>query len=422
MASYSANPNPTRQRGIAAAFRWFLGRPSSKGDRLSKGHPSITFRVRIDRIISWLGSAETNIQLVSSIIPRFDTILIRIAISSVNMIPKKSNLQIAGTLIALAIFVAATLALSFVCATTNEFQLASTLPSFHTPLPVAYIGPGAGFALAGSFLAVIGALFSAFIALLTWPIRWMWRWFRSRKAFAKAKTKRVVILGLDGLDPDLIDEFLEQGILENFSKLKEEGSYRRLGTTWPPLSPVAWSSFSTGTNPGRHNIFDFINRNPQTYLPSISSVRIGKPRRELKLGKYKFPLTSPKIDALRKSKPFWKVLGEAGIFSSVLRVPITFPPDRFHGVQLSAMCVPDLRGTQGTFFLFGESDSSVSAEGDVGGEHVVVTRKGNSVHGAIPGPINSLRKDGAETKLAFKVVCKNESATLHIDGQRCRCH
>ena len=89
--------------------------------------------------------------------------------------------------------------------------------------------------------------------------------------------RRVVILGLDGLDPNLVEELIEEGSLPNLAKLKVEGSYRRLGTTWPPLSPVAWSSFSTGTNPGKHNIFDFISRDKATYGPMMSSVKIGKP-------------------------------------------------------------------------------------------------------------------------------------------------
>ena len=119
-------------------------------------------------------------------------------------------------------------------------------------IQLAYIGPGAGIALVGSFLAVLLALVSAFFALMTWPIRWGWRAWRSRRALAKAKTQRVVILGLDGLDPDLVDEFFGEGLLPNLAKLKEHGSYQRLQTTWPPLSPVAWSSFSTGTNPGSY--------------------------------------------------------------------------------------------------------------------------------------------------------------------------
>ena len=63
--------------------------------------------------------------------------------------------------------------------------------------------------------------------------------------------------------------------MPNFQKLAEQGCYHRLGTTYPSISPVAWSSFSTGTNPAKHNIYDFLDRDWRTYLPKLSSTRIG---------------------------------------------------------------------------------------------------------------------------------------------------
>lgn len=285
---------------------------------------------------------------------------------------------------------------------------------------LAYIGPGAGIALAGSFLAVLVALFSALVAVVTWPFRSLWRGWRGRGARRRAKVRRVVILGLDGLDPILVDQFLAEGRLPNLDRLRRQGSYQRLGTTWPPLSPVAWSSFSTGTNPGKHNIFDFIARNPADYRPMISSVRIRPGKRMLRWGRYQIPLSRPEISPLRKSKPFWSVLGEAGVFSAVLRVPITFPPDRFHGVQLSAMCVPDLRGSQGMFCYLTESgESGATTEGDVGGERVKVTRRDGTVHATLPGPPNPLRRDGTQAEVPIAVTQgKNGQAVLHVDGQR----
>lgn len=283
----------------------------------------------------------------------------------------------------------------------------------------AYIGPGAGIALVGSFLAVLVAMLSAMVALITWPVRWLWRLARGWGARSRAKVRRVVILGLDGLDPQLVDSFLEEGLLPNLAKLRDEGAYSRLGTTWPPLSPVAWSSFSTGANPGKHNIFDFIMRSRIDYRPRMSSVQIHPPRRTLRLGKYRLPLSQPRIEGLRKSKPFWTVLGEAGVFSSVLRVPITFPPDRFRGVQLSAMCVPDLRGTQGMFAYFCEGDQQgVTMEGDVGGQRIAIERNGTSVSGWLPGPENPLRADGDRTRLPLKVSDgRNGCHHLHVAGQ-----
>lgn len=286
----------------------------------------------------------------------------------------------------------------------------------------AYIGPGAGIALVGSFLVILTALLSALFTIFTWPLRRVWRAVRGRRALRNAKVKRVVVLGLDGLEPDLTEQLLEEGLLPNLASLKEKGGYGRLGTTWPPLSPVAWSSFSTGTNPGKHNIYDFIRRNPKTYQPDISSVRIGRPRRELKFGKYVFPLSRPEITSLRKSRPVWSVLGEAGVFSAVLRVPITFPPDRFHGVQLSAMCVPDLLGTQGTYLYFSERDGEGSADIEDGvSERILVERHGNDIHSYVRGPENPFRNDkNLELRVPFRITPSSNgcSAILNFQGQR----
>ena len=296
---------------------------------------------------------------------------------------------------------------------------------FTFDLVLGYIGPGAGIALAGSFLAVLIAMATAFMALVTWPVRWSVRRWRGRTARRRRKVRRVVVLGLDGLDPLLVDEYLESGLLPNLASLRDRGTYARLGTTWPPLSPVAWSSFSTGTNPGKHNIFDFLTRDPASYGPRISSVRIRPPTRHLRWGGYRIPLSKPRVEALRKSKPFWAVLGESGVFSAVLRVPITFPPDQFHGVQLSAMCVPDIRGTQGTFAYFSENgtanhngDTSTAAS-DLAGEQIKVRREGDVVTAYLPGPPNPLRFDAQQVRVPVRVT-RNRGGriVLQAAGQR----
>ena len=108
---------------------------------------------------------------------------------------------------------------------------------------LAYIGPGAGIALLGSFMAIFSAVLSALLFVLTWPFRLVWRTMRGRRALRSAKAKRVVILGLDGLEPTLAERLMDEGRLPNLAALRAGGTYTRLGTTWPPLSPVAWSSF-----------------------------------------------------------------------------------------------------------------------------------------------------------------------------------
>ena len=215
----------------------------------------------------------------------------------------------------------------------------------------AYIGPGAGFALLSSFLVVFTTIIIAILSLLIWPFRMAWRFLRQRSR-AKPWVRRLIIVGFDGQDPKLTEKFLKKGLLPNFEKLAKMGAYRKLETSYPSISPVAWSSFATGTNPARHNIFDFLDRDRKTYLPLLSSTHIGSVDRSLKIGPYRIPLGKPELRLLRKSKPFWSILGENDVWATVLRVPITFPPDKFKGAQLSAMCVPDLLGTQGTFLFY----------------------------------------------------------------------
>jgi len=250
----------------------------------------------------------------------------------------------------------------------------------------AYIGPGAGFAVLSSFLVVFTTILIAIASILAWPFRALWRLATGQKP-PRAAIKRLIVVGLDGQDPKLTDRFMKEGILPNFSKLAKSGSYRRLKTTYPSISPVAWSSFSTGVHPARHNIFDFLDRDRRTYLPTLSSAYIGKVERFFKLGRYLIPRHKPELRLLRKSKPFWTILGEHRIWSTVLRVPITFPPDKFYGAELSAMCVPDLLGTQGTFLLF--TTRPASGKFKEGGQRVEVERAGDRIETAIQGPDNS---------------------------------
>ena len=126
-----------------------------------------------------------------------------------------------------------------------------------------YVGPGAGFAFVSSIFIIIFTTLLAFLTLLTWPIRWVIQRIKGSKAFAAARTRRVIVLGLDGQDPELTEQFMKEGLLPNFKKLKDQGSFLPLQTTLLAESPVAWTSFQTGCNPGKHRIFDFLvpNRN-----------------------------------------------------------------------------------------------------------------------------------------------------------------
>jgi len=263
---------------------------------------------------------------------------------------------------------------------------------------LAYIGPGAGFAILGSFMVFFFAFVAAVLSMLIWPVRAVYRFIQVKRLGIKPHVDRVVILGLDGLDPKRAQKLMDQGKLPHFKALARQGCFHPLATTYPAISPVAWSTFATGVNPGKHAIFDFLAPDRKTYLPVLSSTHIGKVDRVLKLGKYRIPLGRPELRLLRKSVPFWKILGDHWIFSHVLRVPITWPPEKFYGALLSAMCVPDLKGSQGTFTFY------TTAAGDkkhTGGVEIKLERNGDGFRAYLPGPENSLTEKQEELRIPF---------------------
>ncbi|MGB9906334.1 MAG: alkaline phosphatase family protein [Candidatus Saccharicenans sp.] len=283
---------------------------------------------------------------------------------------------------------------------------------------LAYIGPGAGFAFLSSFLVFFLTFFLAIFSFLSWPFRLLLRLIRGQKAYRHSRVDRVIILGFDGMDPVLVEQLMAEGQLPNLNRLRKEGTYGRLQTTTPAISPVAWSSFMTGCEPSKHNIFDFLSRNPKNYLPDLSSARIGPPGRFLPLGKYRLPLGKPEIRLLRKSQPFWKLLGQEGIFSTVLRVPITFPPEKFAGHLLSGMCLPDLKGSQGTFLFYTSNPERIARK--EGGESQLVEVKDQKVRTYLRGPENSLLKKPEEIRLPLTISLhpEQDSATVEVSGQR----
>ena len=269
-----------------------------------------------------------------------------------------------------------------------------------------YIGPGAGFAFVGSFFVMFTAIFLAAAVLLMWPVRVLIYFLRRKKGYTKTDVGRVVVVGLDGLDPGLTRRYMDEGLMPNFKKVMEKGSFGPLGTTCPSISPVAWSSFATGLTPARHGIFDFLDRDLKTYLPRLSSASIGKVEKTLKIGRWRIPLKRPSIKLLRKGTPFWHFLGEKGISCSVLRVPITFPPEKFEGRLLSAMCAPDLKGSQGTFSFYTEdADEGRKHEG---GQVFGLVADGDTYDTQIHGPHNPLVGGAPESMLPLTVRLDRE--------------
>jgi predicted AlkP superfamily phosphohydrolase/phosphomutase len=283
---------------------------------------------------------------------------------------------------------------------------------------LAYVGPGAGIAVGTTALALLVSLLLLLFGLVSWPLRFVYRLIRRKRPPLPSRVKRAVIIGLDGLDPRLTRRLINQGKLPNLTRLAKRGVFRPLRTTYPAMSPVAWSSFATGVNPAKHGIYDFLTRDRRSYMPDLSSVEIRPNPRTLKLGQLRIPLGKPQVRLLRRSKPFWEILSRYQIPCSILRVPITFPPDKFEGTQLSAMCVPDLQGSQGSFAYY--TDAIDDDQRGVGGRRVAVKVEQGRVSTHLYGPPNPLRADGPVLTLPLTVEPKDDGrrATLIVGGKK----
>jgi hypothetical protein len=171
---------------------------------------------------------------------------------------------------------------------------------------------------------------------------------------------KLVIIGFDGMDPDLVREFMAAGQLPNLARVMKTGGLYDLDTTVSPESPTAWSSFATGVNPGKHNIYDFLVRDPDEYMLDLGMVTRTPPTF---LWNW-IPTSRPAIATMRGGTSFWVTAGEAGIRSSILTVPVTFPPEDVpNGELLAGLPLPDIRGTMGTFHYYA-TDLSRFEEGD----------------------------------------------------------
>jgi len=215
--------------------------------------------------------------------------------------------------------------------------------------------------------------------------------------------KKLIVLGIDGMDPQLLRKFMQEGKMPNFSRLAEQGSFKELGTSIPPQSPVAWSNLITGMNAGGHGIFDFIHRDPKTFELYFSTSRVEAPKHNVRLGNWVVPIGSGTAEQLRKGTAFWTVLDQHDIPNSVFRIPANFPPIPAKGETVSGMGTPDLRGTYGTFTFY--TDDATAVAGPVeGGQIVPVQVENSEVKTSLIGPDNSFRKGSPPATEPFRVA------------------
>jgi predicted AlkP superfamily phosphohydrolase/phosphomutase len=169
---------------------------------------------------------------------------------------------------------------------------------------------------------------------------------------------RVIILGFDGVDPGIAAQMMDAGDLPNLDKIRKEGTFKPLQSSSPPQSPTAWSNFATCRTPLNHGVFDFLKRNPQNYFPAPGFGILKRPE----LAPDGSLAVAPAYENFRKGDTFWKAASDQGKRVKALVVPFAYPAEDLNDEcrQLCGLDVPDIRGTQSTYYAFDERLTAVA--------------------------------------------------------------
>jgi predicted AlkP superfamily phosphohydrolase/phosphomutase len=255
-------------------------------------------------------------------------------------------------------------------------------------------------------------------------------WWGGAPRASKAVGKKVIIIGIDGMDPRLCDQMMQQGLLPNLARLTAAGGFCPLGTSIPPQSPVAWANFINGSGPGSHGIFDFIHRQPENpaapfyaaaeTLPGEGQWQIGDHR--LQLDFWPFGHQPPRTVLRRQGVPFWDYLDAAGIPSTFYGLPSNYPPSPSqygHHRCLSGMGTPDMLGTFGTYQYFAESGPDPPRD-EGGGLHSTLVFDGDTAKARLQGPDNDFLVSPQPVVAEFEVHrdAAADAALIEVQGSR----
>jgi predicted AlkP superfamily phosphohydrolase/phosphomutase len=233
-----------------------------------------------------------------------------------------------------------------------------------------------------------------------------------------AEQPRVIVLGIDGMDPEILAETIERfpDRMPNFKRLVEEGGIHPLGTSIPPQSPVAWSNFITGRNPGGHGIYDFIHRDPATRGLVPGNVTMEHASQLDLWGEWKFPLGGDS-DSNRSGESFWVTLAEHGVPADVWRMPANFPVEPAEGLSFPGMMTPALDSAYGSYTIFSTDPPADKVKS--GGKYVQVTEYDGFIRAKLDGPPNSFKQGdpGATTELKFYVDRESDAVAVEAGSQ-----
>jgi len=237
---------------------------------------------------------------------------------------------------------------------------------------------------------------------------------------SSASVPRMIVLGFDGMDHSVVWRLMQKGELPNMKKLAQQGVFSTMQTTIPPQSPVAWGSFITGADPGVYGIYDFLHRDPKTYIPKFSQSDTLPAEWQIPVFKYKIPLKSAEIVLRREGKAFWDYLEERDVDATIFKIPSNFPPSKSKQRTISGMGTPSIRDGYGFYTLY-TSDEEESMK-DISPDHVYyayINEDNVMEDGVLEGPVNDLveSEDGEVEKpiVKFKVYLDDEHKTARID-------
>jgi predicted AlkP superfamily phosphohydrolase/phosphomutase len=224
---------------------------------------------------------------------------------------------------------------------------------------------------------------------------------------SRSEIRRVVVIGLDGLEPSIVAAMLDAGELPNFARLVGVGGLARVATTSPAQTPVAWSTFATGLNPGGHGIFDFIRRDPATYQPDLA----------LNRHEQKSPWLPPRAVNSRGGTPVWDHLARSGRSSTILRCPCTYPASMERGRMLSGMGVPDLRGGLGTSTFYTTQAGVEPLESENVVNLTTPSRPGDPIATHLVGPRNPKDRRAIPFDFTIQPHAPGRSVTIQSRGE-----
>jgi len=243
------------------------------------------------------------------------------------------------------------------------------------------------------------------------------------------KGKKVIVIGIDGMDPTMCEELMNAGTMPNFDRLRRMGGFSPLGTSIPPLSSVAWANFINGAGPGAHGIFGFNHRNPANQCEVFNAISYVRPGEGVRVGGYIVPLTfwpfnqqAPEPVLNRQGLPFWQYLDAAGINSSIYYVPSNYPPSRSkygHHQSLAGLGTPDMLGSKGKGFYFAD-DLPEEVKDDTGFLKCRLNFENETARVLLYGPQNMLeiKKKHASVEIVIHRDRPANAAVIEVQGKK----